>query len=312
MSTELGRSEGNARGVHRILRAQIDDAQSELSGSRVSDESVHAARKSLKKARATLRLIRDAIPTTAYQRENRALRDAARPLSAARDARVMLDTLDRLEKLYGPAAKRSIPAELRDALERDQVTARRAMGSTNGARKPRATSLAQVRGRISRLQVTAHGWEELGSGLKRVYRNGRRAMKQAKRTPTPDCLHEWRKQTKHLWHQLQVLQPLWPGTIGELADQAHKLSDYLGDDHDLAVLREKVAQRPELFQKPGGPGALLALIDRCQRQLREKAFLAGGRIYDERPRDLVARFSRYWQRWQAEKTPAGGQAATPP
>jgi hypothetical protein len=109
-----------------------------------------------------------------------------------------------------------------------------------------------------------------------------------------------------------VLQPLWPGTIGELADQAHKLSDYLGDDHDLAVLREKVAQRPEGFEKAGGSGALLALIDRCQRQLREKAFLAGGRIYDERPRDLVARFNRYWQRWQAEKTPAGGQAATRP
>ncbi len=305
MQSELSRNEADARGARRILCDQIDQASAELAGKQVSDEEIHAARKSLKKARATLRLLRDAVPRTAYHRENTALRNAARPLSAARDARVLLDTLDGLEKLYGEPARQSIPAAFRDELTREQDGARRAVTTPRGSspKSIRLSSLMEARRRIARWRVAAHGWQEIGKGLRRVYGNGRKAMKQARRTPLPDCLHEWRKQTKYLWHQLQVLQPMCPAPIGELADQCHKLSDYLGDDHDLAVLREKVVAHSKCFSGPGGSAALLALIDRCQKQLREKALLAGDRIYDEKPAEFAARFNRYWQRWQKEKNP---------
>jgi CHAD domain-containing protein len=303
MQSELSRHEADARGVRRILCDQIDRASAELAGKEVSDEDIHSARKSLKKARATLRLMKDSIPQTAYTRENRALRDAARPLSAARDARVLLDTLDRLEKLYGHPATQSIPPAFRHELAREQAGTRRAVVAPRGSGPKPTSTLVNARRRINRWRVTAHGWQEIGEGLKRVYGNGRKAMKQARRTPLPDCLHEWRKQTKYLWHQLQVLQPMCPGPIGELADQCHKLSDYLGDDHDLAVLREKVVAHPKCFSGPGGSGALLALIDRCQKQLREKAFLAGERIYAEKRSVFTAKFRRYWQQWQREKSP---------
>jgi CHAD domain-containing protein len=301
---ELSRHEADARGARRILCDQIDQASAELARERVSDEQIHAARKSLKKARATLRLMKEAMPRTAYRRENAALRDAARPLSAARDARVLLDTLDRLEKLYGDPARQSIPAAFRLELTREQASARRAALAPrdSSSESTHSSSLGDARRRIARWRVDAHGWQEIGEGLKRVYSNGRKAMKQARITPLPDCLHEWRKQTKYLWHQLQLLQPMCPGPVGELADQCHNLSDYLGDDHDLAVLREKVVAHSRNFSGPGGSGALLALIDRCQNQLREKAFLAGGRIYDEKPAAFATRFSQYWQRWQKEKT----------
>lgn len=47
---------------------------------------IHGARKALKRARANLRLLRDAVGKTAYICENVVLRDAARPLSGVRDA----------------------------------------------------------------------------------------------------------------------------------------------------------------------------------------------------------------------------------
>jgi hypothetical protein len=115
---------------------------------------------------------------------------------------------------------------------------------------------------------------------------------------------QWRKQTKYLWHQLQVLEPMRPGPLGELADQAHKLSDYLGDDHDLAVLREKVLQHRSTFKDEADLTAFLALLDRCQERLRAKAFLVGSRIYAEKPATFAARLGRYWQRWRAEKAAA--------
>jgi len=301
MSAELHRTDADARGARRILCKQIDEAVAALDGKRVADSKIHEARKAIKKARATLRLMRDAIPATSYKRENAALRDAARPLSAIRDARVLIDTLDRLEQLYGPAAKQSIPAGFRRDLVRAQDEIRESVTGARGALPGSVKALLAARRRVMRLRVTAAGWRDIGKGLKRVYRKGRNAMKQARKTPTAECLHEWRKQTKYLWHQLQTLEPMWPGPIGELADQTHKLSDYLGDDHDLVVLRENVMAHPKSFTGPGGSGALLALIDRCQKQLREKAFLAGGRIYDEKPAAFEGRAGRYWRRWQNEK-----------
>ena len=74
------------------LRHHLERALAELGGKPpLRDVSVHEARKQLKRARATLRLLRDGIGDTAYRRANQQLRDAARPLSGVRDAKVMLE-----------------------------------------------------------------------------------------------------------------------------------------------------------------------------------------------------------------------------
>jgi CHAD domain-containing protein len=109
---------------------------------------------------------------------------------------------------------------------------------------------------------------------------------------------------KYLRYQLEVLEPLWPGMIGELADQVHKLADYLGDEHDLSVLRDTVLANQTVFRDDATQSALLALIDRCQSELREKALLLGSRLYEEKPQAFVSRFGQYWRDWRAEKTAA--------
>jgi CHAD domain-containing protein len=296
MATELGRTEADAHGVRRVLCDQIDEATDLLRGRRISDRDIHSARKSLKRARATLRLLRAAVPSKVFDRENATLRDVARPLGSARDAKVLLDSLDRLAKLYGPTASQSIPPAFRHVLAREQDTSRRSAKRQYSERTAPVRKLLASQKHILTSHVRAHGWEEIGEGLERVYRSGRKAMKDARRTATPECLHEWRKQAKYLSYQLQLLEPMCPGRIGALADQVHKLSDYLGDDHDFAVLREKVAENAEAFPAPGGPGALLALIDRCQDRLRARAFFAGRRIYDDKPAAFTKKLARYWQR----------------
>src|SRR5262245_43326502 len=59
---------------------------------------IHGARKELKRARALLRLLRNAVGDAAYRRANRTLRDVARSLSQARDAAVLLTAIDALQK----------------------------------------------------------------------------------------------------------------------------------------------------------------------------------------------------------------------
>jgi CHAD domain-containing protein len=213
----------------------------------------------------------------------------------------MIETLDKLERRYGVPATKSISAALRKTLRAEQSRANRGLHGSNGQQPVPAGQVRTVKQRLARAPIAESDWDGIGTSFRRAYRDGRRAMKQARRTPSAECLHEWRKRTKHLWHQLQVLEPLWPGVIAEFGDQAHQLSDYLGDDHDLAVLREKVTALQSTFEHSGNSAALLALIDRCRVQLQEKAFLLGGRIYDESPADFVTRFERYWARWRKEK-----------
>src|SRR3954470_10433076 len=88
--------EAPAHGARSALCEQIDEACRSLAGAHASDVDIHGARKAIKRSRAMLRLVRDALSRRVYRLANLTLRDAGRPLSAARDARVLMESLDDL------------------------------------------------------------------------------------------------------------------------------------------------------------------------------------------------------------------------
>jgi len=297
---ELHRSESGTRSARHIARKQITKAIEALESGSPSDEVVHDARKQLKRARATLRLLRDAMGDRTYRRENEALRDAARPLSVIRDSKVLLDTLNRLVARFRASDELPPTDDLRRVLRRQRAAARRtALEGPRPFGEPCA-ALQAVLHRARRWRTSSGGWKVLGAGLKRVYGKGRKALAAAQADRTSAKLHEWRKQTKYLWHQLQLLEPLWPGMIGELADQAHRLADYLGDDHDLSVLREQVIAASDGVGK-SERRALIRLIDVQRTELRDKAMVLGRRLFEETPADFEARFGQYWRDWHRKR-----------
>jgi CHAD domain-containing protein len=294
---ELQHDEPGLPGVRRMLQDWIAEAGESLGKKRVTDANVHDARKQIKKARAVLRLLRDATGTIVYRRENTALRDAARPLGGARDSRALLVALDDLVERYAPATRSLQLDKFRSVLRKEQTTARRTITVTLVNKQRRA--LREVSSRVDGWQMRGEEWEVIGGGLERIYRGGKRAMRTAASSRASEDLHEWRKQVKYLWHQLQVLEPSWPGLLGELAAQSHKLADHLGDDHDLAVLRQKIASNAGVFETQDRD-ALVAMLDRRRKQLQDKAFKLGARIFQERPRRFSSRIGAYWRLWRAE------------
>lgn len=277
-----------------ILLYQIHCALEALDA-RHGEVNVHAARKQLKKARATLRMLRPAIGDDRYRRENIAARDAARPLSQVRDSQVLSDALDGLLRWSGEPAS----ALKLDSLE-DSFRKRR---KGTHAKQLRQQSLASVKeallgmeARITRWRITNDEWEFLARGTRATYRRGRRELREASSEPSTSNLHEWRKRTKYLWHQLQILTPLAPGTLGELADEFHTLADYLGDEHDLAVLREQASVRPHGTDKDAA-SSLKTLIDRRRDELQGKAFTLGERLYADGANAFAARITKHWSHW---------------
>lgn len=294
---ELQPDEAGVSGVRRILLEWVAGAGDALHKKRISDANIHDARKQLKKSRAALRLLRDSIGEIAYRRENTALRDAARPLGVARDSKVLATALDDLVERYKPATRSLKLDKFRRVLRQEQSAARQAITQSLANKQRKALREVKVRG--ARWNMKGADWEVIGGGLWRIYRGGKKRMKTARRSRTNEDLHDWRKQVKYLWHQLQILEPVWPGPLGELADQSHKLADHLGDDHDLAVLRTKVGAHAETFQGKDCD-ALIAVLDRRRKQLQNKAFRLGARIFQERPERFVGRIGQYWELWRDE------------
>src|SRR5579872_524749 len=84
------------RTVRRVAHGFISKAARRLSREQLSDKEVHGARKDLQKSRAALRLLRTALGDRTYRRENATLRDVARTLNTARDAKVLAQALEGL------------------------------------------------------------------------------------------------------------------------------------------------------------------------------------------------------------------------
>jgi CHAD domain-containing protein len=142
----------------------------------------------------------------------------------------------------------------------------------------------------------ADGFEALRPGLERIYRRGRRGMRAAAGEPRDECLHEWRKRSKDLWYALQILRPAGPKRMKKLAKRAHRLSDLLGDNHDLAVLRTQVERAGGSFEREASRTALLAVIDRRRLSLQGDAFKLGAKIYEAAPKRFGRSVERGWRK----------------
>ncbi len=281
-SLELGEPVPNE--IARIARGRIDDALDELSGATESspEDAVHGARKDMKKLRALLRLVRGEIGEKVYRREMATFRDAGRELSGVRDADVMLATLESLEL---PA---SDGGPLRQALEAHKLQT--SAGARGQAASAATELLIEARGRVADWPLEGEGFEVFEDGLRRMYRQGRSRFLAARKDPTAERLHEWRKRSKDLWYHCTILEASWQPVMKALGDEAHELSNRLGDDHDLAVL---VAwSRDHAGAADLGP--LEEAASERRAALQADAFTLGARLYADKPGVFVERIERWW------------------
>jgi CHAD domain-containing protein len=283
-------------GMRRVIAAQVDDAIAQLRGDAGTEpaEAVHEARKDIKKIRSALRLVRDALGDEVWRRENEHYRDVARKLGEFRDAEILVEALDELADRFGaPAKERS--ARLHDQLERENRKAYED-GSVERAMSAAAAELAEGRPRIGELPLDGDGWEMIGPGIHRSYRRGRKRLRAVEELATVSGMHELRKRVKDLWYQLRLIREVDTALIGALADHAHDLSDHLGDDHDLAVLRDEVRRREAAFAEPSDQRHLLEEIDQRRGELEFAAISLGHRIYDEKPKKFTRRIAQRYRR----------------
>jgi len=300
MGYRLKKDESVTAGVRRIAREELDTAVAHLghSQSKSRDEATHEARKSVKKARALLRLVQSEMGD-AYREESRALRDAGRKLSELRDANSVIESLQNLQKGY--------PHELRrpvfDAIHRGLFARKRERETREDVTKVLhkiATELKASGKRAKTWPLATDGFPALESGLERTFRKSRAAFLKAQKRPTAENYHEWRKRLKDHWYHIRVLENTWTEVMQGYEAALKDVETWLGDDHNLVLLRHLLTAESQRFDGEKSVEPVISVIDKEQKRLRDNAASIGRRLYQEKPRNLVRRLRQLWKEWQAE------------
>jgi CHAD domain-containing protein len=288
--------------LRRAAFGELDAAHAALAAPPERHSGVHDARKCLKRLRSLLLLARPGMPEPVFVHLTERLAAVARGLSAMRDAQALIDAVDKLARETGPGPGEHAIQSLRGWLQKRRHAAEQTL--ERGAAEEAMRALLELRPAFAGLAVYPDNFTPLAEGLRRCYRDTRRAFRRAFGSEGADDVHDWRKGVQHHWRQMQLLAPCWPSELSARADASRALSQILGDDHDIALLQQIIATPTMTF---GTQEETASFLKRCRKRhkaLRKEAAVKGERLFVEKPRTFVQRIEAYW-------LTAAGEAAKP-
>jgi CHAD domain-containing protein len=276
--------------LSRIVAKELRTAIDEVKHASTTAKSVHETRKHIKKIRSVLHLFRKELGSY-YKALDERIRFAARQLSDVRDAETLVTTMETLRREHG----RLVTAPIFKAADSVLKTRRDDSYGRLGQRR-----LAVVRRRLvhsrrvvpARIRAVTTG-RTMREGVKRGYRRARAAMDEATAGQAEDVrFHEWRRRVKDHWYQLRLVEGI-NGKAHRRVRRLKQLQDWLGDDHNLVVLRNEILASPHQFGDAHAVGVILGCIDVHLSALRRRAVRRGRQLFAKKP----ASFEKHISGW---------------
>ncbi|MGO6854217.1 CHAD domain-containing protein [Rhizobium beringeri] len=259
-------------------------------------EAIHSFRKNLTRLRSLYRLVAREVPDFQAQ-ENARLRDAARSLSAIRDATALIGTAQYLQhaargneesEALGRIVtilegRRAWMAEAESGLEQR-------LAETSDVLKEAIAALDAVsfdRGHRKNARMLAKSW-------RRTARKAQTALAACHGEASADDFHDLRKRTYdyRLYHAL--LRDVWPGAMKAKREAAKELVEDLGHIHDLTVLSELVEAEPQLFTRNDDLARLLDIIIFRQQEDRRQALIKAEAVFADDADEEAQRIELLW------------------
>jgi CHAD domain-containing protein len=279
--------------IKQIINERIEDSEQHLYHYDLNpDEAVHEFRKNMKKIRAVLRLIRYSIPDKKYKELNAFYRDLSKQFALVREACVHLETLNNIKnEEEAPSATAFAEKMLNSYYQR----ARQQISQQQDILTKTREKLKHSEQEIDNLTLEEDSFELVRAGLKKVYQQGRKTKNKAKSYPDGKHFHEWRKRVKYLWYHLRLLRNTWPVVMKGYNKSLDRLSDYLGEEHDLAELKRLILETDQLNLTSEREKEELAYkIDKKRSGIQSNVWPAGEKLYFDKPKRFIKRIAHYW------------------
>jgi hypothetical protein len=298
----LRKDEPIGKGLHRVVRKQLENAIDELGDT--SPQSIHNARRNLKKARAVLDLIGTGRPS---DRAVKAMRRAGRALSPVRDAEAVIESA------------KALCAQAQYALTGEQCVALSAGLKSEKRQSDDAADIPQLKKNVRKnlggaaKSVERMNWKPLrfrhvSDELRHGYKVARRDMRRARKTGRAEDFHAWRKSVKGLLYGLRLLEQR--ADVNQQVRDLRTLETLLGDDHNLVVL-DLAVNRNRTSGAITEIAPQLTRLSKARRgQLRKEALALGHRLLSRRPKRFERRLDRLWTASQSAAQQADHLIAT--
>jgi CHAD domain-containing protein len=288
MGFYLQPEEPAADAIARIIGELLDKAHHELKKPHSGrDAAIHEVRKSMKKLRALLRLIRPVVRKKHFRAADKAVRDFSRRLGGARDSTVVLATFDALLAYYSDYLNNRTVDPIRESLAKRQWLAMEqhlaAMDSDSLMR-----DLEKLEQCFSCLDLGQFTCETLLDSAKQSYREGRTALAALHVDPSTEHGHALRKHVKYLWYQMRLLQKADTAMIRQLILELDELGELLGQDHDLALLGDTLKGAPGICCNAVRCELIGGLIETRRIALLSAALRLADRVFTAEPKRLLS------------------------
>jgi CHAD domain-containing protein len=285
------------RSVRKIAQRLIDDCLEKLAVTAPSerDEAIHDARKSLKKLRSLLRLIRPALSKSDYKQQNERFRDAGLPLTQARDLKILIESFDGVVKECVPEGdpppslvelRTTVLAEL--FREHEQL-------QSDGELDSIASHLKEARDDVRKWSRVPDRWRTLSRGLKATYMRVLEARDAVENDSTVEKCHEWRKQVRYLRYGLGLVRFLNPDRLKALVEEIDRVNKLLGSSRDLTLLKKRLSEEVAVSSDGALNERLNAVIDRRRDEVTTEACRLAGELFAADPEEFVSGLKADWK-----------------
>lgn len=264
-------------------------------GEEGSANAVHVSRKALRRARSVLAMMSAALPKSERRAVRRALQEARRALSTARDHAVAPETLGALE----------LDADARDTAKRVLDAAAEAIPHVAeikqllGEAATRAAAQAEALAAALPLELS---WHVLADGIADTYSRARRARRLAKHSK--QWFHTWRRRSKEFVYQLDFVAAHAGARTLAVRAELDAITDLLGPAVDLVMLRDFVTTHAQGLDVDRLRDDIQDELERRMKEARK----AGRDAFSQRPKKFVRRLARAVER---DLTPVDENGHTP-
>lgn len=285
--------------IIRAGRAQIAHALDEAARGPEA-ASAHELRKRCKEIRGLVQMIRPGLPD--HARLNALARDAARELAPARDAEVMLATLDGLiAGLRRPAQFTGLRQRLLDEIARHRAA------HQEGVLDDYTAAFMALDAAFAELELSDKAGRVIWAGVARTWARARRGAAHARAALAAGAggdfdaaaFHDWRKDVKRHWYQARFMAPIRPGRLRRHIAQIDDLGETLGAHNDLDTLMRFLDMQAGLDPVDAQAREILrAHVQHARAALARQALAQADTLLAPPPKSVARRWRRWWRRWR--------------
>jgi CHAD domain-containing protein len=255
---------------------------------------VHETRRTTKRIRAALRMIRDEIGYSNYYRENTFYREMARRISALRDHHVLLNTISGLNEEHPAEFPDNEVKAIINSLGRAVEVDIEIFSSQSGGFERILEELDLAAGRVDQYCRLRDGFVSVRKGIRRIYGRGYKYLKILQQSYHEEQFHEYRKNTKYLLYQMELIRPVYPKMIKAYAGAIDLYEEMLGNTRDYERLEKYILAMPRGRGSSVHRLKLLEAIHLRRQAMLKSIFANANRIYAEKPGEFTRRIGQYW------------------